>query len=128
MRVQLSSQEPSLLWREIGRLGAIAGAHYARGLFPQREVGRLFPRDYANYVLGPRLPHNSGSMAARRGILPMAARFYDNWFYNEHLRALIPWEYPDATMVLSATHSPVGGAVRLASVYSRLRAFGRRSP
>lgn len=93
MQLERSSQESSLFWREIGRVGAIAGLLLLAAYFLSMKWGGVFPRDYANYALGR--DFLNFWIYGREAWDPSgAARFYDIGFYNEHLRALIPWEYP----------------------------------
>ena len=93
MQLERLSQRPSKFWREIGLFGTIAGALMLGAYFLSVKWHGIFPRDYANYVLGR--DFLNFWIYGREAWNPSgAARFYDIGFYNEHLRALIPWEYP----------------------------------
>jgi hypothetical protein len=93
MQFEWSPQPLSRFWREIGLIGAVTGALVLAAYFLSVKWGGAFPRDYANYVLGR--DFLNFWIYGREAWDPAgAARFYDIGFYNEQLRALIPWEYP----------------------------------
>lgn len=78
-------------WRDIGLAGAVSGAILLSYYVATVSWSAPFPRDLHDYTLGR--DFLNFWIYGREAWTTAASRFYDIDLYNDHLRALIGWDY-----------------------------------